>query len=278
LLRGWPNPEADTGAHRSFDNYGYGRSALDLVLLPFRLLADAEPFDRAEFISPLFLAFAPVALLAPHARRVVAVALAAVATYVLLWFFGGVQDSRYLMLTMPVLAVVAAFGIVTLAQRGRAGRILAVYGTAGALAVGAAVSAVYARQYVSVVTGRESEDAFLRETVSYGEGTEWLNRHVPANAHVALDYVFVLPSKQRALAWTSDVLPTEAGPAETREFVRRYGLTHALIFTASTLRRRQLGYVGAKRIARVTVHRVVSRTRSERGPPETMDVYRIAAR
>src|SRR6266511_3375493 len=54
LLRGWPNEEARAAAHDSFELYGSGHSPLDLLLLPVRLLVDGEPFDRAEFVSPLF--------------------------------------------------------------------------------------------------------------------------------------------------------------------------------------------------------------------------------
>ena len=76
LFFGGANDEADRLARASFEEYGHGTSLLDLVLLPFRLLGDAEAFDRGEFASPLPLLFAPLALLAPRGRRIAAVALA----------------------------------------------------------------------------------------------------------------------------------------------------------------------------------------------------------
>lgn len=274
LLRGWPNDEARAAAQDSFDNYGYGHSPLDLVLLPFRLLADAEPFDRAEFISPLFLLFAPLALLAGRGRRWIALALAGVATYLVVWFLG-VQDSRYLLLAMPVLAVLAGLGIVALVVRGRLGRLLGLAVAVSALATGAAISALYASRFGPVAAGLETRDEFLRRNVSYHEGVEWLNRNLPPDAQVVLDHVFLLHVDRPALTWNSDALATTAGAAETREFARRYRLTHAAIFSWNTPRRRQLGYLGARRIARVTVHAVRSRTLSELGPPEVVEVFRI---
>jgi hypothetical protein len=274
VLLGWENEEAQQAAEDSFANYGYGHSFVDLVLLPVRLLADAEPFDRAEFITPLFLLFAPVALLERRLRRPVAIALGAVAAYVVVWFVG-VQDSRYLLLAMPVLAVLAAVGILALAKEGRVGRFLAIGGTTAALLVGGGVTLAYASQFAPVVVGLQSEADFRREEVSYHQGVEWLNANLPADARVAVDFVFVLHVDRPAVAWTSDALPTTAGARETRAFVRRYGLTHALIFTNNAGRTRQLSFVGARRVARVTVHPVLSRTRSTVGPPETMDVYRI---
>jgi hypothetical protein len=274
ILLGWENEEAQQAAEDSFANYGYGHSLLDFLLLPVRLLADAEPFDRAEFITPLFLLFAPVALLDRRLRRPIVVALGAVAAFVVVWFVG-VQDSRYLFLAMPVLAVLAALGLFALAREGRVGRFLAIGGTVAALAVGAGVTVAYASQFAPVVVGLQSEEEFLREEVSYHEGVEWLNSNLPDGARVAVDFVFVLHVDRPTVGWTSDALPTTAGPREMREFVRRYGLTHALVFENNAGRRQQLSSVGARRIARVTVHPVLSRTRSTVGPPESMDVYRI---
>jgi hypothetical protein len=176
---------------------------------------------------------------------------------------------------MPAFAVLAALGIVALARRGRAGRVAAAGVTTAALVTGLAVSAVYAAQFVPVAVGRESEREFLAENTSYFEGIDWLNRNLPPNARVVIDHVFVLHLDRPAVVWTSDVLTTAAGPAETRAFVERYDLTHAAVFAADRARRRQLRYVGARVIARVTVRPVTSRTLSEIGPPETMLVYAL---
>jgi hypothetical protein len=276
LLGGWPNEQAQAAARDSFDNYGRGHSPLDLLLLPVRLLVDGEPFDRAEFISPLFLLFAPLSLLVAGARGAAVPALAGVAAYVVVWFVN-VQDSRYLLFAMPVLAVAAAVGITGLAARGRFAKLVSVAVTVGALAAGAAASAVYTSQFLLVVTGRQSEDAFLRETVSYHESVAWMNRHLPPDARVAVDHVFLLHIERPALTWNADALSGAAGPDETRAFFRRNRLTYAVIF-ANGARRRQLRYVQATRVARITVHPVTSRALSETGPAETMEVYRVAPR
>lgn len=268
-LLGWPNEETRLEAESTFSNFGYGDSALDLLLLPVRLLADAEPFNRAEYITPLFLLFAPLSLFV--ARRWTGLALAAVAAYVVGWFFN-VQDARYLFFVMPVLAVLAAIGVVELA---RFARPLTIATTIAAFAVGAGVTAVYSSQFVPVVAGLESDDAFLTKTVSYHEATVWLNENLPPDARVALGHAFVLHVDRPAMTWTGEALRPNAGREETREFFRRYGITHALVFTDDAPRTRQLGYVGGERIARLTVHAVTSRALSRVGPEETMDVYRV---
>jgi hypothetical protein len=52
-------------------------------------------------------------------------------------------------------------------------------------------------------------------------------------------------------------------------------ITHAEVFAGSRDKRRLLEAIGARRIGRVTVHDVRSRTLSELGPPQTMIVYEL---
>jgi 4-amino-4-deoxy-L-arabinose transferase-like glycosyltransferase len=274
FLFGGANEEAVRAARASFEEYGHGRSPSDLVLLPYRLLADADEFDRGEFASPLFLLFAPLALLLPTARRAAALVLAASVVYLLAWFAGS-QQYRFLAPLMPALAILATFGIRALAERGRLERLVAVALPTAALATGLAVSIGYAAQFVPVAAGAESERRFLTENSSYYEGVDWLNRNLSPDARVLLGFVFALHVDRPTVVWTADVLPSSAGPAETRAFVRRFGLTHAAVL--GTAMPAQLSSVGARPIARVTVHPIVSRTLSETGPPETMVVYALTS-
>jgi hypothetical protein len=274
ILLGWDNEEERDAAWETFNNFGHGHSLLDLVLLLPRLLADAELFNRAEYITPLLILFAPLALLDSRARRFAGIALAGVAVYLLVWF-SSVQDARYLLPAMPVLAVLAALGIVAMARQGKLGRTVAIVGSVSAFAVGSVVSVAYAARFVPYLVGRQTEEAFLRENVSYQESVDWLNAHLPSDGRVVVDHAFLLHIEPDALTWTSDALRTTAGPVETRAFVRRYGVTHAIIFRASTRKARQLSYVHARRIGSVLTRPISSRTRHEVGAPQQMDVYEI---
>jgi hypothetical protein len=275
ILLGWDNEQERAEAWETFNNFGHGHSLLDLVLLLPRLLADAEPFNRAEYITPLLILFAPLALLDPRARRFAGLALACVGTYLIVWF-SSVQDARYLLPAMPVLAVLAALGILALAREGKLGRSLAIAGAVSAFAVGGVVSAAYGSRFVPYLVGRQSEEEFLRENVSYSESVEWLNANLPPDSVVVVDHAFLLHIEPDALTWTSDALRTDAGPEETREFVRRYGITHAIVFSSNTDRLRQLRYLGARKIGTVLTRPISSRTRHEVGAPQRMDVYAIS--
>jgi hypothetical protein len=273
FLRGWPNEAAERVGRASFEEYGHGSSPLDLLLLPFRLLADAEPFDRGEFASPLPLLFAPLALLVPGVRRIATVALALGAVYVLAWFEGS-QNARFLLPLLPPFAVLAALGMVALARAGRLARVATVAVAAGAFLSGLGITLAYAAQFAPVVAGRESEREFLRENTSYYDATAWVNDHVGPGGRVAVEHVFLYPFEAEAIVWSADVLEPDADAEETRAFVRRFGITHAVVF-ANGARRPQLEAIGARLLTTVKARPVVSRTLSELGPPEPLRVYAV---
>jgi hypothetical protein len=192
------------------------------------------------------------------------------------WFVT-TQQARFLVPLMPVLAVLAALGALTLATRGRVGRVLVVSGIAGALAVGLGASLVYAAQFAPVVVGAQSKDRFLEEKVSDYEGIEWLNRRLGPNQKVATDIwaLMYLKVPYTTFGTMGDLLPFDAGPRATRSFVSREGVTRIAILDTDVDRKRQVGYLDARLIARVPVRSVNSRTRGEFGPRDDMLVYAI---
>ena len=278
-LFGGLNASAATELQEAMQSFGYGRSLPDLLLLPARLLADAKPFDGGEFLSPLFLTFAPVTLLLCADRRRIGAVWAGVILFVIAWFVT-TQQARFLVPLMPVLAALAALGALALASQGRLGRLLAIGGTAGALAVGLVASAVYAVQFAPVVAGTESSRQFLREKVSNYDGVEWLNRNLDGNDRVATDIwaLLYLRVPYTTFGTMGDLLPLTAGPEATRSFVANEGVTRIAILDTDVDRKRQVGYLDARLIARVPVRSVKSRTRGEFGARHDMLVYAVGGR
>ncbi len=269
------NSSAAMELQYAMSSFGSGRSALDFALLPARLLADAKPFDGGEYLSPLFVIFGPVAALLLRGRAIL-IACAGVLLYLIAWFVT-TQQARFLVPLMPVVAVLAALGIVALARESRLGRLLATTVTAAALTVGLGASTVYAAQFVPVLLGTQPSDEFLRQKVSNYHGVEWLNRSLGQNDRVATDVwaLFYLRVPYTPFGTMGDLLPASAGPAATRAFVRRHGITDIAILDDNRARRRQVGYLRAHLIARVPVRSVQSRTRGHFGPRHDMLVYAI---
>jgi hypothetical protein len=270
------NSSAARELRYSMNSFGSGRSPLDFVLLPARLLADAKPFDGGEYLSPLFVIFAPVAALLSRGRAIL-IACAGVLLYLIAWFVT-TQQARFLVPLMPAVAVLAALGIVALARESRLGRLLATTVTAAALTVGLGASTVYAAQFVPVVLGTQPSDQFLRQKVSNYQGIEWLNRSLGPNDRVATEVwaLFYLRVPYTPFGTMGDLLPANAGPAATRAFVSKYGITNIAILDDDRPRRRQVGYLNAHLIARIPVRSVQSRTRGRFGPKHDMLVYAIA--
>lgn len=257
-------------------SFGYGHAPVDLALLPARLLAAATPFDGGQYLSPLFVIFAPVGLLLRHARRVIEIVVGGVFVYLLVWFVT-TQQARFLMPVLPVAAVLAALGILALAAEARLGRVLAVTVTTGALLVSLGASLVYAKQFVPVVTGAESHDQFLYEKVSNFEGVQWLNRNLGTRPRLATDIWALLYLRMPYVTFGTqgDLLPDDAGPKATRAFVVHNRITDVAVLDGDVARRRQVGYLPARLIARVPVRSVQSRTRGHFGPLHYMLVYAI---
>ena len=176
-----------------------------------------------------------------------------------------------------MLAVLAALGILALAARGRLGRVVSVTATTGALLAGLAISFVYAAQFVPVALGRESHEAFLERKVSLYDGVAWLNGRLGPDDRVLLDMwsLLYLDVPYITFGTMGDLLPPEAGRDTVRAFVASNGVTYVAVLADDQERRRQVGYLDARLVARVPVIPVRSRTRDDRGPAKDMLVYRV---
>jgi hypothetical protein len=174
-----------------------------------------------------------------------------------------------------VAAVLSAVGILTLAARGRIGAAVAACATTIALLAGLGVSTVYASQFAAVVVGTETRESFLLRKVSLYDGVDWLNRSLGPDDKVMLNVwsLLYLDVPYITFGTMGDLLPREAGRAQTRSFVAEHGVTHVAVLADEVARRRQVGYLDARLVARVAVTPVRSRTRDERGPKKDMLVY-----
>jgi hypothetical protein len=81
-----------------------------------------------------------------------------------------------------------------------------------------------------------------------------------------------------AFGTMGDVLPLNAGARATRSFLARQGITRLAILDSDKDRERQVGYLNARLIARVSVRSVQSRTRGDFGPRQDILVYAIGAK
>jgi hypothetical protein len=261
---------------RNLDSYGFGRSPLDALLVPFRLLADGDAFDGGDWLSPLVIFVPPLALLDRSRRRGVTIALVASLVYATCWFATS-QQARFLIPLVPVLAVLAALAVSAIVRRGRIARGLGLTAAAAALAANVAIFAVFSAQFFPVVLGFESEQQFLSKRTWYYDGIAWLNTELDRPGGVLID--FASPYLERPyVLWTPLVLPPEGPPSTARRLARSEDLAYAaLLETDDPVRRRFLAAMGARQVATVDVHTAFLGLREWGGAPRKLLIYRLTA-
>jgi hypothetical protein len=272
---GGVNEDARRWIDEAIHEHGEGRTPIDALLLPFRLVAQGNDFDRGSWLSPLVVIFPVLSLLDATRRRWCIPALAGALVYLAAWFATS-QQARFLLPLAPVLSILAAIGIFALAAKGRAGRLVAGAAAGAAFLTGFAMSAVYTAQFAPVALGLEDREHFLSAKTAYFDGVERLNAMLDDDDKVLLDFAGVLYVEDPYVVWTPIVLPTPAPVAETRRFARENGLTHAAVLEVNlAARSAQLRALGARELTVVDVQAPVFGLRIQRGQPELLHVYEL---
>ncbi len=272
LFFGGQNREAAAALRAGLRGYGRGHSLVDALLVPFRFLTSGRSFDRGDFVSPLFLAFAPVSLLVRRLRIVVLAGVFASVVYLAVWFVNS-QQARFLVPLMPAFAIAGAVGAVALAARGEVGRLAVAVVTSGAFLAGLAISVVYTSQFARYVVGGESAAAFLSAKSQYYDGMAWLNRHAPHGV-VLTRVPSVLYLRQPYVVATADNLPSTVRGRQLEQFFHCHRVRYVAVLADDTLHIDQFRPLLGRLLARVTVHSILSRTREQRGPAVDFLVYR----
>ena len=167
-LRFWSAGDA-ASLDWSLHHYGWGRGALDLLRLPYRLVFD-QPSTEPRALPLLFLLF-PLAVWAAVRRRELRWLAAAVAAFVVFWFVT-TQQVRFLLPAVPLLSVLGACGLAAAVERAprawrRRSRVAVTIGTA---TLASAALAVVLRNFwtePSVPTTLAERERYLERIPSY---------------------------------------------------------------------------------------------------------------
>jgi hypothetical protein len=268
---------AQNGIEDTVGAYGFGRTPLDALLLPVRLVTDSQAFDGADWLSPLVLVFPLLALLDRTRRRGVLIALACCGFYLVCWFLTS-QQARFLIPMLPVLSVLAALGVAATLRAGPAGRALAIAGAATTILFGLAVFAAHSLQFVPVVAGVESRERFLADRTAYYDGITWLNRRLGDDETVLIDFgsPYLEP---RWVLWSALTFPGDGRAGSVRRSARANRLRYAAVLEVNEpARRRQLADLRARRVAAIDVHTAYLGLRRWGGVPHRLLVYELGSR
>jgi hypothetical protein len=249
-------------------HFGVGRSAVDLLLLPWDATVHGALFGGA--LGPLFLMLVPGILLTRRRRTALPWLCAGIVAYLTFWASPiSSYQMRFLMPIVPALALVAAASLQNVTAhaeeafphgRGVLTAIVLLLGTmnlpplirlheADRVGWDGWLTHVVRSAPLEVVIGRESEDAYLRREVpSYGV---WriINATVPADARILTftggDRFY---ARRRYVPFDATLArpalsATTADPDRAIESLRSLGITHILFD------RRELGRLSPDSVA-----------------------------
>jgi 4-amino-4-deoxy-L-arabinose transferase-like glycosyltransferase len=204
-----------------FGFLGIGRSLLDYVLLPFRLLIpNHTPYEGP--ISAIFLIGAGWGLLQRRHKSATYLAVFAVLNFVL-WAVWTTQQVRMLLPVLGALSIVAGIGLADLVQRIKRGPLV-VGAIVGLLMVEGAIGFLRERsdifgEQLAVVLGTESRTDYLQKHLEPADMLSFINENLPAQSGVlAFDEVRSFLS-QRSFIWGGPYLQAYVNYAalKTRE-------------------------------------------------------------
>ncbi len=207
---------------------GYGTDLWKLPVFPLAFLLETGRFERGYSYSLALFALAPVAV-ALGGRRERLLGLAAVA-YVLVWWFGMEQITRYLLPILPLAAVLAAQGGLLLwTRRGWWRGSVVTVGTFSAAAF-LAISGLFAWQVAPAALGLEDEAPFVQRLTGTYEAFEWLERELPPGGGILVGGVRNLYWLDRPyVRFSPPLLDPGTPPAEVRRVMRDYDLRYLAV-------------------------------------------------
>ncbi len=197
-IRGWPQEEI---AALTSQDGGVPLSPAVVLGRPFQLVLtgrDGGSFDAT--LSPLFLAFAPLAIWAAGRSRLVAALWAAVGVNYLGWLVGirlsgGADHSRLLVAAFPLLALATAYALVDFWRLGLVGRQarllrgLARLVVAGFLAASLVSLTLFwvANDPLPFHTGLQTRDERLEAQLGdYYRAARFVNQQLPSEAKLTM--------------------------------------------------------------------------------------------
>ncbi len=168
------------------EHYGMGHSALDLLLAPWRLLTNGTRFENGQHLSPLPILLAPLIVPRAATQGENRSLLGASLLMFLFWLATG-HIARYLVPVQVIGTALAADAFARAIEGGALKRWGALVVTLGSIAVGTANTLAYDRQFLAVVFGVETENAYLSRTAWFYSVHQQVNRELPANARLLTD-------------------------------------------------------------------------------------------
>lgn len=220
------------------EKYGYGRSPLDLLLLPFRAVmrADIDSFQLLGRLSPGFAALLPAALARTWTDRTCRRLWLASAAVLVMWA-AGPHWLRYLLPGLPILALALGAGSTHTPR----------LALAAVLVVGLPANwgplLPQLADRLPAATGQEPRDDYLARKAPSWPAIRWANAHLPEDARVAILYAWsgYLLQRPYVLSSVEDHIPVRhwllTHGDQSIDRLRAVGVSHLIVGSSLPIRR-----------------------------------------
>jgi hypothetical protein len=158
----------------------------DFILLLFRMTIRPEEFGSASHIGPLYLIFLPIAFFLRKFPRIIKDSILISVILSLFWSLT-IANTRYYLAGIALLALVSAYLITRLMEKGRAFRILTllIFFISIFFSFYQTVSIVTALfNPIPVVLGLQSKESYLAERLEYYPVLAYANETLPEDAKI----------------------------------------------------------------------------------------------
>jgi len=159
------------------------RNMLGLIEYPFLLSLKGNAYGVGQYFGPLILAFAPLLILSSR-RGFVAYAGAGMWAALLLFNALTSQMARFLLPAFPLALALVFCGAAEIFHRGRAVRVGCHVTLLLFFLFGASSEALYAKDFLPVALGLESQSAFLSRMAPDYETTLFINRSLAGQGKI----------------------------------------------------------------------------------------------
>ena len=189
--RDW-TANAAHSATAMFAPFGLGKDLFAAVLLPWNVTMFSTPFGGGN-IGPIFLASLPLFLVARPLPALIKSALVMLFGYLAMWFWA-VQEVRFLIPILPILSLIAAYGLEAWARQNTWTRRVVIAlvlftGSANLVLLGTNFArppdSVPPTKSVRVIFGLETRADYLRRVLSHQPIVERVNQ-LPSASRVLL--------------------------------------------------------------------------------------------
>lgn len=212
--------------------YGSGKTPLDLLLAPWHLVSRGSLSENGQFLNPLPFLFAPIILWRARKEGPLRSLLIVCVLWFLLWLKTA-QIARYLVPVQAIACALVGDAAVFMLSSSALRRRIAAFSCAVFIGFSALTAGFYDSQFLRVVFGVESREAYLARTSWYYTLYQELGRELPRDAYLLTDEspTYYLPLRHDRLR-SVDFL---GGADHLRALIREHPYTHILVHNGAEI-------------------------------------------